>query len=79
MIYDNSNFNSVLKRSGKAAYTVAKETGIPYTTLNEIINGKIRSGALSADVSLKQTVIMILTSTYVTAVGIVQMMTVLAL
>lgn len=37
----NDNFNRVLKGSGMSMYALAKNTGVPYTTINEIHNGKI--------------------------------------
>jgi len=31
---------SMIEERGKSVYAVAKESGIPYTTLNELVNGK---------------------------------------
>ena len=39
-MYNNSNFNEALARSGMSMYALAKISGIPYTTINEIHNGK---------------------------------------
>ncbi|MBQ9015455.1 MAG: helix-turn-helix transcriptional regulator [Firmicutes bacterium] len=37
---NNTNFNSALEQSGKSMYAVSKRSGVPYTTINEIHNGK---------------------------------------
>lgn len=37
----NDNFNKVLKESGLSMYGLAKYSGVPYTTINEIHNNKI--------------------------------------
>ena len=34
----NDKFKSKMKEKGKTAYAVSKETGIPYTTMNELMN-----------------------------------------
>ena len=36
----NDNFNKTLKDSGLTMYALAKRSGVPYTTINEIHNGK---------------------------------------
>ncbi len=36
----NDNFNKHLKESGISMYALAKRSGIPYTTINELHNGK---------------------------------------
>jgi len=37
---ENIRFNKVLKESGLSMYALSKRSGIPYTTINEIHNGK---------------------------------------
>ena len=37
----NDNFNRQLERSGLSMYALAKRASVPYTTVNEIRNGKI--------------------------------------
>jgi hypothetical protein len=37
---DNKKFNAVLSDSGMTMYALAKRSGVPYTTINEIHNGK---------------------------------------
>lgn len=44
----NDKFKSKMKEKGKTAYAVSKETGIPYTTMNELMNDKININRCSA-------------------------------
>ena len=37
----NDNFNRVLKESGMSMYALSMNSGVPYTTINEIHNGKV--------------------------------------
>ena len=37
----NNNFNRTLEQSGLSMYALAKRSAVPYTTVNEIHNGKI--------------------------------------
>lgn len=41
MAINNNNFNNMLAAKGATAYSVSKETGIPYTTLSELKNNKL--------------------------------------
>lgn len=34
----NDNFNHMIKETGKSIYKISQESGIPYTTLNELVN-----------------------------------------
>jgi len=36
----NNNFNAALQRSRLSMYALSKRSGIPYTTINELHNGK---------------------------------------
>ena len=36
----NDNFNHMIKETGKSIYKISQESGIPYTTLNELVNRK---------------------------------------
>ena len=36
----NNNFNAALQHSGLSMYALSKRSGIPYTTINELHNGK---------------------------------------
>lgn len=44
----NNNFTKHLKKKNLSVYQVSKQTGIPYTTLSEIANGKIDINKCSA-------------------------------
>ena len=37
---ENTNFNAILEQAGLSMYALSKRSGIPYTTINEIRNGK---------------------------------------
>lgn len=37
----NENFIDLVKNTGKSVYQISRETGIPYTTLSELINEKV--------------------------------------
>jgi len=37
----NNNFINAVKASNKSIYRISKETGIPYTTINELYNEKL--------------------------------------
>lgn len=39
-MYDNSGFNEALIRSSMSMYALSRLSGVPYTTINEIRNGK---------------------------------------
>lgn len=34
----NENFIDLVKNTGKSVYQISRETGIPYTTLSELVN-----------------------------------------
>ena len=36
MKYNNNNFCEMVKNHGKSLYIISKETGIPFTTLNQL-------------------------------------------
>lgn len=37
----NENFIDLMKNTGKSVYQISRETGIPYTTLSELVNKKV--------------------------------------
>lgn len=37
---ENTNFNNALEHSGLSMYALSKNSGVPYTTINELHNGK---------------------------------------
>lgn len=37
----NENFIDLVKNTGKSVYQISRETGIPYTTLSELVNEKV--------------------------------------
>lgn len=45
----NGNFQRYVDTCGKTAYQISKETGIPYTTISELANGKININKCAAD------------------------------
>lgn len=45
----NGNFLCHMKACKKTAYQISKETGIPYTTISELANGKININKCAAD------------------------------
>lgn len=45
----NRNFLRHMEACGKTAYQISKETGIPYTTISELANGKIDINKCAAD------------------------------
>lgn len=45
----NGNFLRYVDACGKTAYQISKETGIPYTTISELTNGKININKCAAD------------------------------
>lgn len=45
----NGNFLCHMKTCKKTAYQISKETGIPYTTISELANGKININKCAAD------------------------------
>ena len=49
----NDKFIELVKTSGKTAYKISKETGIPYTTVNELCNGKTNINNVTAETVLK--------------------------
>ncbi|SDI46798.1 Cro/C1-type HTH DNA-binding domain-containing protein [Pseudobutyrivibrio sp. 49] len=49
----NDKFIEIVKSSGKTAYRISKETGIPYTTVNELCNGKTNINNAIAETVLK--------------------------
>lgn len=36
----NENFTAYFRKKSESIYTVSKQTGIPYTSLSELVNGK---------------------------------------
>ena len=47
------NLNEILNEKKKSIYSIAKSSGIPYMTLNDIFNGKARLDKCSADTVYK--------------------------
>lgn len=45
----NKNFLRYVDACGKTAYRISKETGVPYTTISELANGKININKCAAD------------------------------
>lgn len=45
----NQDFLRHMDACGKTAYQISKETGIPYTTISELVNGKININKCAAD------------------------------
>lgn len=37
----NENFIDLMKNTGKSVYQISRETGIPYTTLSELVNERV--------------------------------------
>lgn len=49
----NDKFKKIVKQSGKTLYTISKESGIPYSTLNELMNEKGHINKCSAETVFK--------------------------
>ena len=49
IIIMNDNIKDKIKHSGKSLYRISKETGIPYTTLNELMNEKKNINHIKAE------------------------------
>ena len=49
----NDNFNHMIKETGKSIYKISQESGIPYTTLNELVNEKKNINYTSAETVYK--------------------------
>ena len=49
----NDNFNHMIKETGKSIYKISQESGIPYTTLNELVNEKKNINHASAETVYK--------------------------
>lgn len=49
----NDNFNHMIKETGKSIYKISQESGIPYTTLNELVNEKKNINHTSAETVYK--------------------------
>lgn len=45
----NSSFKTILKDSGMTMYSLAKKTGLPYTTVNNLVNNRLDIKKCSAD------------------------------
>lgn len=51
----NRNFLCHVEACGKTVYQISKETGIPYTTISELANGKIDINKCAADTVFRLT------------------------
>ena len=49
----NDNYKKCVLKTGKSLYKIAHETGIPYTTLNELHNGKKNINNVAAETVYK--------------------------
>lgn len=49
----NDNLNHMIKETGKSIYKISQESGIPYTTLNELVNEKKNINHTSAETVYK--------------------------
>ena len=49
----NSNLQEKVKETGKSIYKISQESGIPYTTLNELMNEKKNINNTSAETVYK--------------------------
>lgn len=49
----NDNFKQKVKKTGKSIYKISQESGIPYTTLSELMNGKKNINHTSAETVYK--------------------------
>lgn len=45
----NQKFSDMIKHTDKSIYVISKETGIPYTTLNDLYNGKCSINKCSSE------------------------------
>lgn len=45
----NSSFKTILKDSGMTMYSLAKKTGLPYTTVNNLVNDRLDIKKCSAE------------------------------
>ena len=48
-MFENSNFNTALEQACMTMYALSKLSGVPYTTVNEIRNGKISINQCAAE------------------------------
>ena len=51
----NENFIDLMKNTGKSIYQISRETGIPYTTLSELVNEKVNINKCAAGMVHKLT------------------------
>lgn len=51
----NENFIDLMKNTGKSIYQISRETGIPYTTLSELVNKKVNINKCAAGMVHKLT------------------------
>lgn len=49
----NDNFKKIVNESGKTLYAISRESGIPYSTLNELMHEKGHINKCSADTVFK--------------------------
>ena len=49
----NEHFKQCVKNADKSIYRISQETGIPYTTLNELMNGKKAINRVAAETVYK--------------------------
>ena len=49
----NETLIDVIDNSHKSIYKISKETGIPYTTLNELYNGKVSVNKVAAETAYR--------------------------
>jgi len=50
--------NELLERQKMSKYRLSKESGVPYTTINQICNGKVRIEKCSAETLYKMSKIL---------------------
>lgn len=49
----NENFKTYVRKTKKSIYKISKETGIPYTTLNELMNDKSHINQITSETTCK--------------------------
>ena len=49
----NEKLLEIVAKSGKSAYRISKETGIPYTTISELLTGKKSTNSIAAETLCK--------------------------
>ena len=49
----NEALVEIIDKSQKSIYKISKETGIPYTTLNELYNGKVSVNKVATETAYR--------------------------